>query len=49
MKIERVAKLVANLRDKIEYVIHMRNLNHTLNNELVLKKVHTINLIKTLG
>ena len=49
MKIERVAKLIANLHDKIEYVIHMGILNHTLNNELVLKKVHTINLIKTLG
>ena len=26
MKIEKVEKLVANLHDKIEYVIHIRNL-----------------------
>ena len=27
MKIEKVEKLVANLHDKTEYVIHIRNLN----------------------
>ena len=27
MRIERVEKLVANLQDKTEYVIHKRNLN----------------------
>ena len=31
MKIERVEKLPANLHDKTEYVIHMRNLKQALN------------------
>ena len=35
MKIEKVKKLVANLHDETEYVIHIRNLNHGL----VLRKV----------
>ena len=38
-KIEKVEKLVANLHDKTEYVIHIRNLKKALNNCLVLKKV----------
>ena len=38
----KVEKLVANLHDKKEYVIHVRNLNHTLNHGLVLKKVHRV-------
>ena len=38
MKIEKVKKLVANLHDKNEYVIHITNLKWTLNNELVFKK-----------
>ena len=38
MKIEKVEKLVANLHDKTEYVIHIRSLKQTLNHELVLKK-----------
>ena len=37
MKIEKVQKLVANLHDKNEYVIHIRNLKQALNNVLVLK------------
>ena len=50
MKIEKVEKLVANLRDKTEYVIHMRNLQQALNHGLLLKRVHkVINLIKMLG
>ena len=50
MKIEKVEKLVANLRDKTEYVIHMRNLQQALNHGLLLKIVHKIiNLIKMLG
>ena len=40
MKTEKVEKLVANLHDKTEYVIHIRNLKQALNNGLVLKKVH---------
>ena len=40
MKVEKVEKLVANLHDKTEYVIHIRNLQQALNHGLVLKKVH---------
>ena len=40
MKIETVGKLVANLDDKTEYVIHIRNLKQALNRGLVLKRVH---------
>ena len=36
MKIEKVKKLVANIQDETEYVVHIRNLNHGL----VLRKVH---------
>ena len=43
MKIEKVEKLEANLHDKAEYVIHIRNLKQVLNHGLVL------NLIKMLG
>ena len=42
MKTEKVKKLVANLHDKTEYVVHIRNLKQTLNYGLVLKKVHRI-------
>ena len=35
-------KLVANLHDKTEYVIHIRNLKQALNHGLVLKKIHRI-------
>ena len=31
MKIEKVEKLLFNLYDKTEYVIHIRNLNQALN------------------
>ena len=37
MKIEKVEKLVANLHDKTEYVIHIRNLKQALNHGLVFK------------
>ena len=40
MKIETVEKLVTNLYDKTEYVIHIGNLNQALNHWLILKKVH---------
>ena len=33
MKIEKVEKLVANLHDKTEYVIHIKNLKQALNHE----------------
>ena len=53
MKTEKVEKLVANLHDKSEYVIHIRNLKQALNHTLVLKKVHRVikllNLIQMLG
>ena len=39
MEIEKVEMLVANLYDKTEYVIHIRNLKQALNHRLVLKKV----------
>ena len=42
MKIERTEKLVANLHDKTEYVIHTRNLKQALNHGLVFKKVHQV-------
>ena len=42
MKIEKVEKLVANLYDKIKYVMHIRNLEQLLNHGLVLKKLHRI-------
>ena len=40
MKIEKVKKVVANLHDKTEYVIHIKNLKQALNHGLVFKKVH---------
>ena len=42
MKIEKVEKLVANLHDQNEYVIHKRNLKQVLNHGLVLKKSHRV-------
>ena len=40
MKFEKVEKLITNLHDKFEYVIHRRNLKQALNHGLVLKKVN---------
>ena len=37
-KVEKVKKLVANLRDKEEYIIHIRDFKQTLNQGSVLKK-----------
>ena len=42
MKIETLEKLLANLHDKVEYVIRIRNLRQALNHGLVLKKVHSV-------
>ena len=42
MKIEKVEKVVANLHDRTEYVIHIRTLKKALNHELALKKVHRV-------
>ena len=44
MKIEKVEKLVTNLHDKTEYVIHTRNIKQALNNAIILKKVKMIKL-----
>ena len=40
MKIHKFQKLIANLHDKKEYVIHVRNLKQALSHGLALKKVH---------
>ena len=42
MKIEKIEKLVADLHDKNEYFIHIRNLKQALNHGLVLKKVRRV-------
>ena len=42
MKIEKAENLVANLHNKTQYVIHIRNLKEALNHGLVLKKVHRV-------
>ena len=42
MKIEKNEKLVGDLHDKTEYVIHIRNLKQALNHGLVLQKVHKV-------
>ena len=42
MKTEKVEKLVTNLHDKSEYVIHLRNLEQALNHGLISKKVHRV-------
>ena len=42
MKTEKVEKLVANLHDKTEYFMHIRNLKQALNYGLVFKKVHKV-------
>ena len=38
MKIEKVKKLVSNLHEKTEHVIHIRNLKQALNHRLAFKK-----------
>ena len=35
-------KLVSNLHDKFEYVMHIKNLKEALNNGLVLKKINKL-------
>ena len=40
MKIGKIEKLTANLHDKTEYIIPIRNLKQVLNHRLVVKKVH---------
>ena len=42
MKIEKFEKFLANLHDKIEYVIHIRNFKQALNHELISKKLYRV-------
>ena len=42
MKIQKLENLVANLHNKAEYVIHIRNLKQAFNHGLVLKKIHKV-------
>ena len=42
MKIEKIEKLAANLHDKTEYVIHIRNSKQALNHGLIFKKVNKV-------
>ena len=42
MKCEKVIKLLANLHDKTEYVIHIRNLKQALNHGLVLENADRV-------
>ena len=42
IKIQKVKKVVANLHDKTEYVIHIRNLKQASNSRLVLKKIQKV-------
>ena len=41
-KLKKLEKLVANLHDITEYIIHIRNLKQVLNDEVVIKKVHKV-------
>ena len=42
IKINKCSKLVCNLYDKNNYVVHIRSLKQTLNHGLILKKVHRV-------
>ena len=42
MKINKCSKLVCNLYDKINYVVHIRSLKQPLNHGPILKKVHRV-------
>ena len=42
MKIDKCKKLVCNLYDKTNYVVHIRSLKQALNQGLILKKVHRV-------
>ena len=42
MKIEKIEKLITNLHDKTESVIHIKNLKKALSHGLVSKKVHGV-------
>ena len=42
MNINKCSKLVCNLYDKINYVVHIRSLKQALDHGLILKKVHRV-------
>ena len=42
MKINKCYKLVCNLYDKQDYVVHIRPLTQALNPEIILQEVHTV-------
>ena len=42
MKIEKIERVVTNISDKIEYVIHIRNSQQRLNHGLILKSIHRV-------
>ena len=42
MVINKVEKLVSNLHDKENYLIHIRALNQALKHGLILEKVHRV-------
>ena len=42
MKLGKIEKLVTDLDDKTEYVIHLRNLKQALNHGLIWKKLHRV-------
>ena len=42
MALEIAEKRVANLNDRTDYVIHIKNLKQELNHGLILKKVHRV-------
>ena len=42
MKIDKCNKLVCNLYDKKNYVVHIRSLKQALNHGLIVKKVHGV-------
>ena len=41
-KLQKFEKIFTNLHDKNEYVIHIRNLQQSLNHGLILKKIHGV-------
>ena len=42
MKIAKCSKLVSNLYDKKDYVVHIRSLKQALSHGLILKNVHRV-------
>ena len=42
MKISRVEKVVPNLDDKTNYIVHIKALNQALKHEMILEKVHRV-------